>query len=205
MRMRVSVLTAVCLLASAGFAKDKAKNTLPAYVLRAQTVLVIVDLGAGFSIENSQAAQVAIKDVETALLNWGRFDPILERNSADLIIVLHPGTGKLAAETIRDPRQHSRSEQSTPIGDGIPSAASQQGVQIDDPGPGPNGRPNPQEEIGEADDSFAVYQGRVDRPLELPPAWRYVAKDGLRPHDVPAVDAFRKAIANAEKAGAKNP
>ena len=49
MRTRVSTLIAVCLLATLGFAKDKKKNTLPTYVLRAQTVAVIIDPTAGFT------------------------------------------------------------------------------------------------------------------------------------------------------------
>jgi hypothetical protein len=32
-----------------------------------------------------------------------------------------------------------------------------------------------------------------------------VGKDGLFPHTVPAVAAFRKAVADAEKAASKNP
>jgi hypothetical protein len=50
-----------------------------------------------------------------------------------------------------------------------------------------------------------VYEGGGDRPLDRAPAWRYIAKDGLMPHSVPAVDAFRKAVADAEKAAAKTP
>ena len=63
----------------------------------------------------------------------------------------------------------------------------------------------PQTEIGGADDSFTVFQGGVKDPLDGNPAWRYTAKDGLRPHSVPAVDEFRKALAEADKAAAKHP
>ena len=51
MRARVPTLIAVCLLATLGFAKDKSKKTLPTYVLRAQTVAVIIDPQAGISID----------------------------------------------------------------------------------------------------------------------------------------------------------
>jgi len=38
------------------------------------------------------------------------------------------------------------------------------------------------------------------------PGWRYVHKNGLHPHDVPAVAEFRKAFAEALKqANAKHP
>jgi hypothetical protein len=48
-----------------------------------------------------------------------------------------------------------------------------------------------------------VYQGGVSNPLDSPPIWRYITRDGLHSHDVPAVAAFRKAIAETEKAAAK--
>jgi hypothetical protein len=51
-----------------------------------------------------------------------------------------------------------------------------------------------------------VFDGKVEKPLDGAPGWRYMARDGLRPHNVPAVDEFRKAVAAAEKAAAaKNP
>jgi hypothetical protein len=52
------------------------------------------------------------------------------------------------------------------------------------------------------DDSFVVYDGTVAKPLDGAPGWRYLGKDGFRPHGVPAVDEFRKAVAAAEKAAA---
>jgi hypothetical protein len=52
-----------------------------------------------------------------------------------------------------------------------------------------------------AEDSFIVYQGKIDAP----PVWRYEAKNALKPHSVPAVDIFRKAVDEAEQAAAKQP
>jgi hypothetical protein len=57
-------------------------------------------------------------------------------------------------------------------------------------------------EIGAVEDSFVVHKGDDLDPEDGPVGWRYVAKDGLRPHTVPAVDEFRKALAAAEKAAA---
>ncbi len=207
MPKRVATLFALCFLVTFGFAKDKTKSNLPGYVLRAQTVAVIIDPNAGFSIDDPQANQVARKDVETALLNWGRYNPILTTQDADLIIVLRKGNGHLVDQTIHDPRQNNRAGVINPTDNGV-SIGGQHGPQPNPPdlesGAGtPN--PNPQMEIGQVDDSFIVYEGGGDKPLDRAPAWRNVAKDGLHPHDVPAVEAFKKAVADAEKAAAKKP
>ena len=73
-------------------------------------------------------------------------------------------------------------------------------------GPMMDQRPHPQAEIGTAtsEDSFLIYRGKIDAPLDAPPIWRYMSKDALKPHSVPAVDVFRKAVNDAEQA-AKQP
>jgi hypothetical protein len=203
-----SVLFALSLLLTPlGFAKDKPKSTLPPYVLHARTITVIVDPKAGVSIDDPQANQVAQRDVETALMDWGRFQPVLAMQSADLIIVVHRGHGRVVDQTISDPRQNSRpgmiatSDNSVTVG-----AQHGQQNQPDVYNPGSaQASAHPQTEIGGSDDSFTVYQGGVENPLDGSPAWRYTAKDGLRPHSVPAVDEFRKALTEAEKAAAKHP
>jgi hypothetical protein len=184
-----------------GFAKDKKKAILPTYVLRAQTVAVIIDPTAGFTIDDPRANEVARQDVESALLSWGRYNPILQTNDADLIVVVRKGNGRMVNDTIHDPRQNNRQGSVIPADNGG-SISGQHGT----PGPPqPSPEPTPQMDIGQTEDSFVVYEGGGDRPLDRAPAWRYIAKDGLMPHSVPAVDAFRKAVADAEKAAAKTP
>ena len=65
--------------------------------------------------------------------------------------------------------------------------------------------PSPQVEMGQAQDTFVVYRGKRDDALDYPAMWRYSAKDALRSPAVPAVDAFRMVIAEAEKQRAANP
>jgi hypothetical protein len=42
-------------------------------------------------------------------------------------------------------------------------------------------------------------------PLDAPPVWRYAAKDALQSPGVPAVEVFRKVVADSEKQLTKTP
>jgi hypothetical protein len=220
MKMRLStllstLLTMGLLVAVPVLAKSKDK-TLPPYILQAHTVAVIVEPGAGIDPEDPRANQVAQKDVETALMNWGRFTPVMGPEGADLIIVVRKGHRRLVDETISDPRQNSRVGVINPTDNGVGVGA--QNGRPPSIGGTPNGAappysqpqtqqqpqiPQPQMEIGGVDDSFTVFDGTVAKPLNGAPGWRYMAPDGLRPHSVPAVEEFRKALAAAEKAAAE--
>lgn len=227
-RAYAAAMVAGLLLPSLALARDKQKSTLPAYVLQAQTVAVLIDPSAGVSLDDPRANEVAQRDVETALLNWGRYQTVLAGHSADLVIVVRRGTGKVASGTIHDPRQGQRPAVIDPTNTGVaiggqrgqppPYAgdlpdASQGGAGGAEtetqnmPGGPIGGRPYPQVEAGNATDvdSFLVYQGKVDDPLDATPVWRYEAKNALKPHTVPAVDVFRKAVSDAEQAQANHP
>jgi hypothetical protein len=213
-------MTAGFLLPLFVLAKDKAKPTLPTYVLQAQTVSVIIDPTAGVSLDDPRANEVARRDVETALLNWGRFQPLLAGRSADLVIVIRRGSGKVASDTIHDPRQGRRPVAIDPTDTGIdvgmqrgqpppyagdtPDASQGSSIPSQN-GPMTEDRAHPQAEIGASEDSFLVYRGRTENPLDGSPVWRYEAKNALKPHSVPAVDVFRKAVDEAEQAAAKQP
>jgi hypothetical protein len=186
--------------------KSKDKPMLPLSFLHARTVSVIIDPTAGISLDDPRANQIAQRDVETALLHWGRFQPSIGAEQVDLIIVIRKGSGKLVNPTISDTRQNNRAGVINPSDDGI-SIGAQHGQQpplSNNPFPGTRTEsPRPQTEIGNIEDSFLVYDATGQNPLDAPPGWRYIAKDALKPHTVPAVAEFKKAIDEAEKAAAK--
>ena len=206
---RSVAFVAIGLVSIFAFAKDKKKQILSPAVLSARTVTVLIDPSAGVSFNDPGANQVAQKDVETALLNWGRYDPVMGAQAADLIIVVRKGTGHAIDETIPDPRQNNRAGAIDPMDNGV-GIGAQRGAQPDlsgRPGGGSNQRPmGPQTEISSSTgDTFLVYDGTISHPLDNSPVWRYMGQDGLQPHSVPAVAAFKKAVADAEKAAAKKP
>jgi hypothetical protein len=198
----------VSLVLTPAFAAND-KPLVPPYVLQAHTVAVMIDPGAGVSLKDPNANQTAQKDVEKAILKWGRFVTVMGAQQADLVIVLRKGKSKAVEETVGDPRQNSRAGSINPTDDGISIDAQhgpQPGLSRGSPSNGDQNAPRgaqPQLEVGTTQDSFEVYEGNVDHPMDGVPGWRWVRKDGLHPHDVPAVAEFRKAIEEAEKQAAQ--
>ena len=80
--------------------KDKKKILLPADVLDARTALVVIDPQAGMAVEAPNANQTVRDDVERALMNWGRFTLANDVSTADLVISVRKGNGKIAQPTI---------------------------------------------------------------------------------------------------------
>lgn len=187
------------LLALPANAKDKKKQTLPEYVLRASTVLVVVNPEAGEPLEQPMANATARENVEKALMEWGRFRLVMDGAESDLVIAVRTGSGKMVQPTIKGGPIDTRPGvgQST---DSTIRIGGQQGHPPQDPGMGgPQSGPRISNEVGPSEDSFEVYRGSVQSPLDAPAVWRYIAKDCLRPPRVSAVEEFRKAIADAEK------
>jgi len=200
---RTRLLLALVLVLSLGAgAKDKKKVILPADILRAETVLVVIQPDAGEPVNDPTANRTALEDVEKALLKWHRFDLAMEASTADLVIAVRKGNGQTARPTIQNSPIDNRPVIFEPS-DGSPRAGGQQGHPPDMTWPtgGPND-PSPRigSEIGPSEDSFEVYRGRVQYPLDAPPVWRYTGHDGLRSPTVRAVEEFRKALEEAEKA-----
>src|SRR5437867_10162255 len=91
MSIRIRVLLIfVLLLACLNSFADK-KKTLPAYVLKARTISVLVDPQAGIALQDPLANQTARGEVEKAIMKWGRFTVVFEGMEPDLIIVVRKG------------------------------------------------------------------------------------------------------------------
>ena len=215
-RMRFIAL-ALLLSSSLAIAKDKKKVLLPVDVLQARTVLVVVDPDAGVDPQDPNANRLARTNVEQALIKWGRLTPVQDGYTADLIIMVRKGNGKIAQGTIGGTPVNGI----PPVGIGSSTTPTesttraavrwgQSGIPNDPSNAGTSpSTPSPQTEVGSTQDMFAVYRGgNVDpnsSPLDAPAVWRYTAKGALDSPSVPAVEAFRKAIADSEKQLAQSP
>jgi hypothetical protein len=188
----------ICCVAAAG--KDKKKMLLPNDVLDAETVLVVIDPAAGVDVQAPNANRAAQEDVEKALMKWGRYAMAVDVSTADLIITVRKGNGKIAQPTIGGVPINNRPVILEPTDSGgRVGGHSGTPSQAGDPTNSQPSNPHEQIEVGPAQDMFAVYRGKRDDALDSPAVWRYNASGALRSPDVPAVDAFRKLILEAEK------
>lgn len=202
MAARLSTLLAlILLLTPAAPAKDKKKSVFSEDVLRAQTVLVMIDPNAGEPLDQPNANAIARENVEKALLEWGRFRLVMDGQESDLVISVRTGSGRMTRPTMKGgpidqrPGIGQSTDSSIRIG-----AQRGQPPQYDPTTDQRNQRPHMSNEVGPSEDMLEVYRGSMSSPLDSPPVWRYLKKDCLRPTpQVPAVEEFRKAIADAEK------
>jgi hypothetical protein len=196
-RLPIFFLVIVVFLSSpALIAKNKKKSVLPDYVLKAQTVFVVIRPDAGEPLTNPSANRTAEEDVEKALLKWRRFNLVPGAQTADLVIAVRKGYAP--GPTIQN------SPTDTPplviqSGEGNTRVGARQGRPPDlNDGRNDQG-PRITNEVGPSEDLFEVYMGGVDYPLDAPPVWRYTAKDALKAPRVDAVEQFRKAIDESEQ------
>jgi hypothetical protein len=205
MPIRMRVLLIFLVATSVAIAGPKKKDQLPAYVLKAHTAVVIIDPSAGIPASSPLANKKAQEDVEQALMKWGRLSLIQNPQSADLVIVIRKGPGKLVQQTIGGLPTNDRpvivqqTDSSIRVGGqhgpvpGLPQQPSPHDTS-----------PAPQTEVGSPDDMFSVYEGGSQEAFDQRPiAWRFVSKNALHSPDVPAVVEFRKAVESAEKENEK--
>ena len=202
-----SLLLLTVLLLAPAVAKEKNKSLLAAYVLHARTVLVVIDPDAGEPLDQPNANATARDNVEKKLMDWGRFDLVMNGADSDLVIVVRSGNGKSMHPTIKGGPIDQRPGVAQG-GDTSIRIGGQQGPTppLHDPSVSPPDRgPHLGNEVGPSEDSFEVYRGGIENPLDSTPIWRYIAKDCLRAPNVSAVEEFRKAVAEAEKPQPKKP
>jgi hypothetical protein len=190
----------------ATFSKKKEKPVLPEVLLKAQTVVVIIQPDAGEPMNDPTANRNAREEVEKALMSWGRFRLVQETSSADIVIAVKKGTEKAATPTIGSGPVDSRpvTVQTTDSQVRIGAKHGQPPNGSDDPDSSPsNGRAGQSIEVGPSEDSFLVYLGGDTFKPNNASLWSYRGKNALRPPSVTAVQEFRKAITDAEQAAAK--
>ena len=188
-------------------AKNKKKQLLPDYVLRAERVFVVIPPDAGEALTNPRENRTAQDDVERAIMKWGRFKLTTDSQAADLIIAVRKGnkSGPIIAHSPVDNRpvifQPGIADAS------VGQATTRRPPDLTEPVPGGSANRGPQlgNQIGSSEDTFEVYMGRGEYPLDAPPLWRYVAKDSLNAPQVDAVEQFRKAIEESEKQRQRKP
>jgi len=189
-------------------AKNKKKQLLPDYVLRAERGLVVIHPDASEGVTNPMANRTARDEVERAITKWGRFDLVMDANTAQLIIAVRKGnkSGPIISHSPVDNRPVTTLPSG---GDARVGQPQQPGRPPDltEPFPGGSGNRGPQlgSQVGSSDDTFEVYRGGGEYPLDTAPVWRYIAKGSLDSPQVAAVEQFRKAIEESEKQHQQKP
>ena len=85
-------ITAAMALVVLASAKKKENVLLPDYVLKAQTVVVLILPDTGEPMNDPFANRKAQEEVEKAIMKWGRFRLAQEAFTADLVIGIRKGT-----------------------------------------------------------------------------------------------------------------
>jgi hypothetical protein len=196
----------VLVVASLAHAKNKKKQVLPDYVLKAQTVLVVIHPDAGEPLTDPTANRTAHDNVEKALTKWGRFRLVMDAQTADLVIAVRKGHATSPA--VSNSPADNRPVIVQPTG-GDTRVGGQQGRPPDltNPGLGGSAEEGPRigNEIGRSEDTLEVYRGGAEWPLDGAPVWRYTAKDALNGPRVTAVEQFQKVLSEAEKQHQQKP
>src|ERR1700687_2537339 len=202
-RISIVFLFLLLLLAPHIDAKNKKKQLLPDYVLRAERVLVVIHPDAGESLTSPMANRTAQDEVEKAIMKWGSFNLAVDTQTADLVIAVRKGhkSGPVISHSPVDDR---------PVifqpSNGGARVGGQQGHPPDLTSSGLGNRgPQLGSQIGSSEDTLKVYRGGVQDPLDTSPVWRYTAKDSLNAPQVIAVEQFRKAIEESEQPHRQKP
>jgi hypothetical protein len=202
MKTRVFALGLVVFMAAGlGWGKKKEKQPLPDVVLKAQTVFVTIQPGANEPASDMTANQKTVKDVEEAMMKWGRFRLALNAETADIVIAVMKGAGKAASPTVSggpvDSRPVILDKTDNQIRIGGQQGRPPDATQTNDPNT--DGRAHPGMQVGGEDDLFKVYLGNVQYPLDSSPVWSYMGHDALKTPSVPAVEESERVAARKQQ------
>jgi hypothetical protein len=205
--MLVRLAVALLLLSSTSpaQAKNKKKQELPDVALNAKRVLVVIRPDAGEPVTSPMANRAVLDAVEKAISQWGRFDLVMDAQTADLVIAVRKGHA--GGPVISNSPVDNRPIIFQPSAGGG-RAGGQQGRPPDltNPGLGPQDRgPRIDNQIGPSDDLLEVYLGGVEYPLDSAAIWRDSGKNALNGPAVQAVEQLRKAMEESEKQRGQKP
>lgn len=185
-------------------AKKKDKPLLPDAVLKVQTVFVTIQPNVGEQASDPEANRKAQREVEQALLRWGRFRLALDAETADLIITVQRGSGSMVTPTVNGgpvdsrPVIYDKTDSQIRIGGQQGHPPDQTGTQDSSAS---NDRAHPGMQVGPAEDTIRIFvAGVMKYPLDAAPIWTYSAKNALQPPSLPGVEEFHKAYDEADKA-----
>jgi hypothetical protein len=195
MKVFKSIAILLTVFAPLALAKDKKKDTLPALFSNARYVYVQAEDGDIMKPGLFPEDRDAIANVQDALKGWPRYSLTLNRNDADLIIIVRKG--RLASAQV-----HGTVTTGTPtgIGGAYPNR-NPAGVGNSDPDRNPDRTDSgdtlgARGEVGPADDILRVFslspQGKLSGPL-----WSSEMKDGLDAPNVMLLRALRDAVDRA--------
>jgi hypothetical protein len=196
------VATLAVSMGSAALAKKKDKAPLPEVVVKAQSVAVLILPGTRESIADPVGNRTAQQDVEKAFMKWGRYQLMQEAFTADLVIGVRKGTGTVASPTVGGPIPDTRpgtiETTDNAIRIGVQKGQPPDETRSGDAGAaGTNGRGV---QGGGAEDVIEVFLGGDGYKADSAPIWVCRKVDGLRPPTMSAVEQFRKAVEETEKA-----
>ena len=178
-RRLLLILPAYLLLSLVAAAKSK---TLPEIFKFAHFVRVEAYNGDTFNPNVIPDDRRAIFDVEQQLKNWHRYSVVLERNQADLVLLVRKGriasaTGRVGVNVGTSPRQRGQAQPDPTRDD--PSVALGAGA-----------------EAGPADDILEVFILDPDGHLNGP-IWTRTLSDGLDAPTVPLFQQLKQAVDTA--------
>ncbi len=190
-------LLALLIVPQAPAKNNKKKQLLPNYVLKAQTIAVMIFPDAGEPVTDPLANRNARDNVENAMRQWGRYRVLPDPLTADLIIAVRKGLA--SGQTVRN----SPTDTEPIIYDGGTPSGVQLGRPPDVTMPGPSGpmerAPHTGTEMGASEDMLALFMGGVEYPLDAPAIWRYKGKNALNSPKVAAVEQFKDAVTESEQ------